>query len=552
MPEEQTNSTIVPFSLGQTQFSTIGGIPGFLKGTLFVGCWQEDFVVPGQPFSFSWQLWSYNLPLNLGNVFGQLFLNNKLVYTTKTVPFVTRQQNSETKLQYEMNVVPPSDNALLSDLYKLGTQSLEFKITADGPDKNKLPMFTKLDMEIIPEPTGERWFEPKGASKDMVNFYLTLHVDFGEKYIVQAVFRNQSKTLKMRCEMRTRTVEGNNSSFTQPADSGFILPGKAIGFRYGPISQKWLWTAPVSFIPFGPFNKTFRYTEVYRLEDELGNKYPDEWESAVAALVTVTVQPWKIALAVTAAGLLILAAMFMSTGFWPLVLAGMAMMLVAVGLYLAAQDPPEPNPHYLEPVEIVPPALPQILMEEKEAAPFVPLLEIINSMLGAHDALSEIHSRLLGARQDNNEEGERLQVKGYRATLRYLKRSASQLNDAAASIMQVDNKAIFDADQISSTLDNWRREGLPPYVIELCTKAGLQNEVIQNLEAAIRERDFIEHAQAGLAPNLALAVVSLTRFATGIQRAAPKILRKRRDRRTSLDEESMSILQEPEVSSPPE
>jgi hypothetical protein len=285
----------------------------------------------------------------------------------------------------------------------------------------------------------------------------------------------------------------------------------------------------VTCIPTGPYDKFYDFSLAATVSDEFGNTYPPI-EIAPDGFFSITeidvgVQSWKFYLAVAAAGAY-------ATGFfllvfpWPVFLAGVALITVAAGLEIAASDPPEPDPKYLEKVVVIAPVLPKGLAAEPTLAPFARVVGAIGLITAIHQALSVIEGRLLGARVDENKAGVQLQTDSYMEEIRNLVAAANELQRNVREVINIQGfDELFDPKTITAIRVRMRTGKVSPAMRREWLRAGLTRTAIEDVIRIMRDHWCNRQVAKGIALNLDLVARSLTRFATRMQEEAPTVLR---------------------------
>jgi hypothetical protein len=506
------------------------------RAMLFVGCWPEKTVAPGEAYSISWEIWSFNLTPDFGDVYGQVFLNNQLIHTTKAVSFVIANAGGDSGLQFEDAIAAPNDQALRAALYKLGPKTLELRVVATGPDANRWPLTTEFQLDV--EPAFKSSADPLPSDPQGVwSFGVTpTFANWGETYDVPAVFSNQGKVgLKGDFHIHEASKDGDRVSTTThvPFQHQFLQPGEG-SVAVWHLSQRWTWFLPIVAGCF-PLEKDgtghdFTYSVVFTLQDDVGNTYPQQ--EMAQAKITVFVPHWKFALEVgliVAVQLWVGASVLAAATPWPVDLffaaIASAAALVVAALYKGALDPPEPSPRFREAVVVAPKPVPKALTSDSRLVPVATFLGVINRIAAAHTTLTEIQSRLLGARAANDSKGVALQTQSYRDVIDYLLASAAQLQAATAGLTAIENVGeLFDVRATRRRLTQLRRRGVTPAMRKAWAKARLPKETASVVAAALDDPMFLRWARKGLAPSVALIAPMLMRYATARQKEAPRIL----------------------------
>ena len=511
------------------------------RAMLFVGCWPDAPVAPGKPFSISWQIWSVNAGPNLGDVYAQIYLDGQLVHTTPSVTFVTQKWGGDTGLQDERNIVPPADPKLRAALYKLGTQTLELRAVANGPDAKKFDLTTSFDLDV--QPSFAPASDPQGGdaqalwdmdcAPDQVNYvhyHFTIPIDWGSKYALKATVLNTGMA-GLAGDFHLHTVSQNDPG--DQHDSGllnvqgsqaYLIPGQTGTLVVKNVAaEKFIWFSPVGYFPLERQGADHVYTWsiVSHLRDEFGNVYPEQNMALLA--VTVRVQNWKFDLILAAMPIVLVGAALLLLP-WPVDAVGAALIVVATALALAALDPPEPSPRYRQKVRIAPQPVPKELLGNAKLAPFAELVDVVNRIVAAHWALTETHSRLLGAREAGHAEGEALQVDGYRGGIDYLTGAVARLQPAIAAVAAAEGMdGVLRARAFRGLLDSVG-ERVSPARRRAWTRAGASQETQAHAAKLLQDPRFRALTKNGVGPLLGLISPALVRYANRRRAEAPAIL----------------------------
>jgi hypothetical protein len=350
-----------------------------------------------------------------------------------------------------------------------------------------------------------------------------------------AVFQNTGMA-KLKVAFHIRELSKDPQRFDEsrtasiPQQTAFLDPGERGDATFRPISQKWLWFA--GFVPLEERDKahTFTYSVVSTIQDEFGNTYPKQTIDLLSVIVRVPHSKYDLVLAadaIYAAWMIVSIAAAEAPLPVNLVLAGIAsgLSVTMFALITAAADPPEADLRYRDTVAIVPKPVPKALAAHAYLAPFATFIDVINRILAAHDALTEIHGRLLGARKANDAAGITLQTRSYRDAVEYLVSSAAQLQAATAGVTRIEEiKDLFDVRLTRKQLDRVHRSGVTPAMRRNWSKARLPKNTASLVTAILRDHPLLRWAKGGFTATLASIAPTLMRYAVATREESSSVL----------------------------
>jgi hypothetical protein len=298
----------------------------------------------------------------------------------------------------------------------------------------------------------------------------------------------------------------------------------------GLVHTPWQWLQPITWIVIGPTLKFFHYTAEFTLED-VAHKVSYTGQTSEGPAIVVIVSSTKQGQADAAFGLNLAGIVLIAMGIgiltggvvisgplavleaWKWIAAGATLIAAATALGLRALDPVQPDFHYREPIRVLVPALPEVLVDlPQELVPLGSALELINRMLAAYDALGQIQGRLLGARIDGDVEGLRLQASAYREAERLLRMAAAHLPGAVAETAQLiaENES-FELTKIRDVLSTLQREGLPETVRQEWAKSRLPDDALTSFETILSHGLFPNQPFGTLLVKASQALVNVAR-----------------------------------------
>jgi len=126
------------------------------------------------------------------------------------------------------------------------------------------------------------------------------------------------------------------------------------------------------------------------------------------------------------------------------------------------------------------------------ADPLATLLDLLERVRAAEEALVLIHAKMLGARVDGAEDALRIQVDDYRSALARLQGAAEETPNAAAlaaEALEADDR--FGPGQVAEALEAWRSGRTVDAAREVWRENGLPEEAFDDL---LRRTAHIETA----------------------------------------------------------
>ena len=474
-------------------------------------------IHPGEPVNASWQLWSFNRALQLGQITATFFLVDKkgtelVLKTVSGIKYaVDHSSGNSGYQQVTIQVDPQLNYPLAKSLYEIGTKTIHLRLTGNGLDPG--PYEAEADLAVEPEAVDATWWQWTTFSSDHPNF-----AAWNKDYFLAGKLFNKSQLTMM-----TGTVTLHEVEFTDPNHPGGdvppsqtkdIEPDPKFPFEVTFASSKktWPWFVDNAFVITGPLKRDFRYTVRFTLDDHMGNIYGPFVSSVVSILVSVSDE--KIALAVialheqnhaVAAGI---AALF----FPPAAAMAAAAQAAAFAAAFLAKDPPEANLHFRERVKIQPVTLPAAFDTDPRVSKFRPLFETTNLILATCSALSEVESRLLGARRAHDQKSIEMQESSYRAFVRQMVEDSARLPSAISNAAP---ETLIDPTLLQKTLSTWRVAGIPADARSKLTNAGMPQNQLTQMDEAIRNPEIADLVAEG--PTLILgrganALGSLVQF----------------------------------------
>lgn len=496
-------------------------------------------IVPGQPLSLTWELDVYlGAPGDqmLQGLTAKIYLNCDVLYVSpQPVQITTSLYGFKTSGPQEVTIPPPADPAIAKRLYSFGTKILRLEVTDSG---GKGLFADQNTVDVVAENSDASWWnwELMGvAPSDDPQGYSAW---FGQPYQVAGTFTNRSQWSGRHGTLRILELYSfdysANPPFIEPpvgterASTAFDLPpgatqqlgsvaivntwswlslsGGAFGFGS---TVPWISQTPTSFGPnpkiYGLSNDTtfheYDYLVLASLEDDYGNQYPEaiypttymalnDWlHSQPAIEVIVAIPESKLQLAETASNLLSYAQWFMYFSWLIPAADRIAEHLTetAEGYVLAANDPPNPDPRYREPVTMSGNQMPEFMAGDLQLSVLDQGIALIGHILEAWQAQNIIQGRLEGARLANDKGALQLQAESYIATVNHLVDAASRLlRLTTAMVDAIEKDGRFDWQAYQGLVECWLVQGIPQDIINRWQDKSLSLMRLRQLEVAVK------------------------------------------------------------------
>ncbi len=308
-----------------------------------------------------------------------------------------------------------------------------------------------------------------------------------------------------------------------------------------PRTHDWKWLTSGSWTPTsGPTTKLFAYSVAFYAVDEFGNQYATAEDAYCSDAIErrVTVSDSKLGAAGSAAYFaagalsLMIAAGLMAAG---LVTAWLAAGLVATaaGLYATASsfaylanDPPEPDPSYREPVAVA--DIPRFNWEAANGAMGLQALrrfmEAAARIIALENARTLTRARMISARIFREPQFIELHQRGYLRIEQEMEERASEMHqllpEVRAEISHIDG---LDADAFVAMLDRMSATGLSTDLYNQLAKAQVSSDVARDLAALLRDPDLAEFAREN-GITLAPLAAGVSRFVRAVRAEREAIL----------------------------
>lgn len=459
-------------------------------------------IFPGETIKTSWHLWSYNKALGLGQLTATIFVidDNGVEHAlspSKQVEYDVKGSFGNSGVQQDTILANQLDQQLAHLLYEVGTKTIHLRLTGDGRDSG--PYEADADLDIQPEAVDANWWAWIGLFDSNQTNFVGWNRDYPAHlqpngsllHALQGQLSNNghSKMLStvtlFEQEQRSLAITDFPPPLSQDIDAG-AGPSDAAATQvvtFPTIKQTWQWLQDGTWIITGPLKNDFKYWVQFTLNDHLGNIYGPYRSSEIN--VQVSVSDEKIVEGVLALHEQNHAFADTIVSFFPFCqwAAGGAAIAQALALTAAklAKDPPEANLRFREQVKVELVTLPAGFEATPALSTFRPLFDTTNRILATCEALSEVESRLLGARLARDQDAVRMQESSYRA---FVDQMAA---DAAALPSEMpDMETLIDPAAFQRTLADWREAGIPADAQSKLRDAGVPEDLLLQMDKAIR------------------------------------------------------------------
>jgi hypothetical protein len=497
-------------------------------------------VVPGQPIPAEWFFANLSGRLDLGTGYKvRILFEDTGIYSSDDDPqldprrlagsdFLAIGSLASFEAAHERVLVPAAscNSALGQSLYTFGQRALRLEVTTNGRDRG--PYVATDTLTVVPEAVHMWWTWP--AQPDSTPGLAVPLYRWKQYYNIIGDFTNHSPHVRMHLEAVLKEQEemsGPIKRRSYPAHDIDAGGSKTVSLPLpNPIAQDWKWfDQKFSYPSAGPTSKTFYYTAELTMRDCYGNPF-----SAVSSDLAVVVQVSadKVNLGAGAFAAQISAWVLAALSKVPVIgwifgIGATAAGATALALGSAALDPPEPNSRYLERVEVEDDTVPAALLTEESFRPLGEFLGHVEYVANALVALSEIESRLQGARIAKSKRGTRAQALRYREVL-------SDVLDRISRLPQLTEESVRSLESM---------EELRPQAVERLFKApggrrsppivaAMRGNVspahVKQAADLLQQRQTQKLVSGGIGPPLRLMSVSVISAVATVEREAGRVL----------------------------
>jgi hypothetical protein len=464
---------------------------------------------PGSAPKISWEL--KNDCFDLGSITAEVrdHLSGGVLYRTLSpIPVPPFGSAGEYRKQ---TTVPAS---VASSFWATGVvRPLELRITGTGADGG--PFSTTANFQVIIEPGFMNFFWRTGPT----SFGPGLEASWKRPYSVIGDLLQGTRT-----SVTPTAITIREHLFDAPDASADVVrsvdsPLTAIGPRgsaphglFG-LVKDWIWIDPVTFDRIGPTQRLYVYTATFMVQDEFGNAYPEQTTTPRDLTVGVFVSGTKLADQQAARGCMQAAVILIATIIGA-VLGGFALWAQAIRHKAWADDPPAPDFDYQDRVTVTPRTFG---FDRADASPAMTalftLIEVLERIGAAEEAMGLIHAKILGAHVDRAVEALQMQAEDYRSALAVLSAAAEQVPPTVANAVgAMGEDERFDPRAVTDAWEAWRRGESRAEVEEAWREAELPEEALRDLAERAERFESLPALQEVL-PRMAAVVAQLAEAA---------------------------------------
>lgn len=444
-------------------------------------------INPGQPLSLRWQYWSLN-GATLREVVSATILpemDSTTVYSSPAINYV------DGGISEQVDGLVPT----VKSIYRLGhPRTLVLRVVAPN-------VFGSVIMTIARYAVVAEEFR-KGLTWDVRGTVTeTRQITFAwkEPYPIAARFTNISSWV---------TLDGTATLYEAEQDEGpwkpigttpinTVGPQGMRGLAFPSITHDWTWLTGFVWVVSGDLSKLFFYKIECGLTDEYGNSY--NLTSRIAVVVAVSSR--KIAFAITALTLNVIALVLYALSWLITTAPGNLAKTAADGFGKAALDPPTPSKAFAQTVSL--PSPKPRRFKNPQLDPLAEALSQLECFAQIDLALYEIESRVLGALDAGNKRAARAQRSAYTKAARLLVKTASKAALAIDQTVEALNDwSEIDPAAVRDQLMRWQRSGLRQGRLKRGFRLNLSAATMRRLEACVRSPQIMERALEGLESNL--------------------------------------------------
>ena len=480
-----------------------------------------DSIVPGEPLRVSWK---FNRLEGEGprSVSARFLVDGQQVRERPGVD--TSDEDHGTPQSIEEIVLPPA-------FYRVGRRRLDVEVRSD--DDRGSVFHAHRNFAVRREPVDPQWWAWRpGAHEVAWKEAFTLNADFRNGFRFASI-----ATLSVElCEVRDDELRLDPCDYAaiRTEARNAIAADATIPFAF-PLLHDWDWLTSTTFIIDGPWLKTYGYAAYLQLTDEFGNVYGGV--CSPKAYRTISVPPIKRAAGVAAmtaaadAAVTAVAAAAATAGIFTAIagavlwVAAAAAYAVAVAAAEEAEDPPEPDEKYREPVSLEPLSWPPWPDNPPpELQPFRDFLEPMARILALARARNTLRARMMGARLFGDESALALHRDQYARIDEDLSDGARALRRALADVQEtVAGCEAFDPENLRIWLDTIARDRFPAEARAAMLDAGVTPETATAIASLVASRELTEAVRVnGL--FLAPLVENLERMVHAIRSERESIL----------------------------
>ena len=448
-------------------------------------------IQAGQSLAFSWQLMRLTrIQDSVGTSVVATLTANGTELWSSTVPVssvviggdVIYENTGLLQENIDQTALSPQAAAVL---YIAGTKTLQLAVAGNGPHHD--PFTAQASLAVSAGSFfGVWWSWNPGPTA----------VDWKTPYSLSGVFSNFSTAplSVLRATLIEDNITQNSVTPLQTLNLGPVGLGINVSVAFPLITQTWQWLDDVTFLLTAPTTENFGYTMQLQGQDPWDNQYQ---ATSQTFSVTVSVSESKRnddtaaqGAAANAAGLATAAAFL--AFLQPEIAAGLfaaaaAAYATAQAFATSAKDPPQPDPNYRVPVEKEVVQIPSQLSGSPLLDALADFYRQIFEITSAHEALSTVRGRMLGALRANARDALDQHVIRYGELIINMQQAALSLAIATARAVQVaQTDPSLEPQKIATDLAQLKRSGIPEQAKAAWAAIDLTQQSLLAIESIIK------------------------------------------------------------------
>jgi len=454
--------------------------PLAVRTTFWIELMVQSPIVPGQPVTFAFSIYTI-FPVDIENAIARLYLvddqDHPVFGSAKPLfeialgtlsllgieagPGVFGGFNSDT-----FTFVPPTEQQ--NTIYEVNGRQRHFlrvALTGDGPVG---PLYsTSAELQVAYEAIDASWWVWDSGPQS-VGWKID-HYTLGGQFTNKSV-GNSTMTCNVVLRELDLTTFAPDHTYGPDDNPQPIAHGGTAAVKWGntDFTKTWEWFLTFVDSINGETSKLFGYIVEISITDNFQNTYPNFVSSATSVRVTVSDQKLNAAHGgeIAFAEWVTFSALAIATSWIPGVGAAFGALASAAlatngGLSNIAKDPPEPDPRYREPVTVAAPKIESALQALPQFKALARFFELSQWIVNSVDALGQIESRLLGAKEAEDKIAYSRQKASYVDVLATIREYAIQIQDTARqAASSLDMKKLVSAARLRKARRAVQSEGL--------------------------------------------------------------------------------------------
>ena len=449
-------------------------------------------IVPGELLRIRWRVITGMYGIRSQTFRVRFSINNVTIYERDNISAesasirVTLHGIDESGTQSES--IGFSDASVARIVYRIGRKTLVAEVFGRGGEVNETYV-NSADFTTVREQRDSSWWEWRSPSFQSI--------PWKTGYSLVGEFVNRLKFASIaQLDVELSEVRSEHDPNINPCDyvpiriesRSQIAPNSGTGFAFH-LLHDWSWIMAASDLIYGPINKTFDYAILFRFTDEFGNSYAGR--CSLRRTRHIGVSKGKRLAGVAAQTAVINAAFWAAVPFvgWG-VAAGWYAVASAFGAI--AKDPPAPDMHFRDAVDVVAVSLPLALLDDVQSSHSATsaLLQIAARLCGLENARTVVRARLLGARLAGDHDGLVFQQQEYRRVETEMVEAAAMLATMLPEVQaETDQDSQLSPQAVEPALRGLQSSGLPASVRSAMFAGGISHGDINGLSSLLCDAD---------------------------------------------------------------